>query len=113
MISAHIAGMPIEETLAMGGPAVLTALGALGAQLRARLAAPGADDPGARVEDDAVVAAQVGGECVVEAPLGARGGRRLETRQRFHGRAKAVHELECSRHVGAVEDRFVAPGRSA
>jgi hypothetical protein len=36
MITAHIAGIPIEETLAMGGPALLTALGALGAQLRAR-----------------------------------------------------------------------------
>jgi hypothetical protein len=77
MISAHIAGIPIEETLAMGGPALLTALGALGAQVRARridrrssprgrkLAAPGADDPRARVEDDAVVVAQMGGERLV------------------------------------------------
>jgi hypothetical protein len=36
MIYAHVAGVPIEETLAMGGPALLTALGALTAQLRAR-----------------------------------------------------------------------------
>jgi hypothetical protein len=33
---AHVGGLPLEETIAAGGPALLTALGALGAQLRAR-----------------------------------------------------------------------------
>jgi hypothetical protein len=33
---AHVGGIPIEETLAAGGPALLAALGALAAQLRAR-----------------------------------------------------------------------------
>ena len=33
---AHVAGLPLEETLAAGGPALLTALGALVARLRAR-----------------------------------------------------------------------------
>jgi hypothetical protein len=36
MTFAHIAGVPLEETLAAGGPALLTALGVLAAQLRAR-----------------------------------------------------------------------------
>ena len=36
MTFAHIGGLPLEETLATGGPALLTALGALGARLRAR-----------------------------------------------------------------------------
>ena len=36
MTTAHIAGLPIEETLAMSVPALLTALGAAVAQLRAR-----------------------------------------------------------------------------
>ena len=36
MTLAHVAGLPLEETLATGGPALLTALGALAAQLRAR-----------------------------------------------------------------------------
>jgi hypothetical protein len=37
MIVAHVGGLPLEETLAAGGPALLTALGAAVAQLRARL----------------------------------------------------------------------------
>jgi hypothetical protein len=37
MIYAHVAGIPLEETLAMGGPALLTALGAAGTQHHARL----------------------------------------------------------------------------
>jgi hypothetical protein len=36
MTFAHVGGLPLEETLATGGPALLTALGALVAQLRAR-----------------------------------------------------------------------------
>jgi hypothetical protein len=36
MTLAHVGGLPLEETLATGGPALLTALGALAAQLRAR-----------------------------------------------------------------------------
>jgi hypothetical protein len=36
MMFAHVGGLPLEETLATGGPALLTALGALTAQLRAR-----------------------------------------------------------------------------
>jgi hypothetical protein len=36
MTFAHVGGLPVEETLAMGGPALFTALGALAAQLRAR-----------------------------------------------------------------------------
>jgi len=32
---AHVGGLPVEETLAAGGPAVLTALGVAVAQLRA------------------------------------------------------------------------------
>jgi hypothetical protein len=36
MIVAHIGGVPLEETLAMGGPALLTAVGAAMAQIRAR-----------------------------------------------------------------------------
>ena len=37
MTFAHVGGIPIEETLAAGGPALLAALGALAAHLRARL----------------------------------------------------------------------------
>ena len=37
MIVAHVGGVPIEETLAAGGPALLTAVGAAVAQLHARL----------------------------------------------------------------------------
>ena len=37
MTIAHIAGMPLEETLAAAGPALLTALAAAVAQLRVRL----------------------------------------------------------------------------
>jgi hypothetical protein len=37
MIFAHVAGLPLEETLAASGPALLTALGAAVAQLHARL----------------------------------------------------------------------------
>ena len=37
MIFAHVAGLPIEETLATGGPALLTALTFAAAGLRARL----------------------------------------------------------------------------
>jgi hypothetical protein len=37
MTLAHIAGIPVEETLAATGPALLTALAAAIAQLRARL----------------------------------------------------------------------------
>ena len=37
MIVAHVAGIPLEETLAAGGPALLAALGAAVAQLRGRL----------------------------------------------------------------------------
>jgi hypothetical protein len=37
MIIAHIGGVPIEETLAAGGPALLTAVGAAVSQLHARL----------------------------------------------------------------------------
>jgi hypothetical protein len=37
MIVAHVGGLPLEETLAAGGPALLTALGATVAQLHARL----------------------------------------------------------------------------
>jgi hypothetical protein len=33
---AHIGGVPLEETLATGGPALLTALAACAARLRAR-----------------------------------------------------------------------------
>jgi hypothetical protein len=33
---AHIAGLPIEETIAMGGPALLTAIAAAVASLRSR-----------------------------------------------------------------------------
>jgi hypothetical protein len=36
MTLAHVGGLPLEETLATGGPALLTAMGALAAQLRAR-----------------------------------------------------------------------------
>jgi hypothetical protein len=36
MTSAHVGGLPLEETLAAGGPALLTALGVTLAQLRAR-----------------------------------------------------------------------------
>ena len=36
MTLAHIAGLPLEETLAMGGPALLTALAAAVASLRSR-----------------------------------------------------------------------------
>ena len=35
--SAHIAGIPIEETLASLGPAVLVGFGVASAQVRARL----------------------------------------------------------------------------
>jgi hypothetical protein len=34
---AHIGGLPLEETLAMGGPTVLMVLGILAAQFRARI----------------------------------------------------------------------------
>ena len=34
MTLAHIAGIPLEETLAMGGPALLTAIAAAVARLR-------------------------------------------------------------------------------
>lgn len=37
MIFAHVAGLPIEETLATGGPALLTVLTFAAAGLRARL----------------------------------------------------------------------------
>jgi len=37
MTFAHVGGLPIEETLATGGPALLTILGAFGATWRARL----------------------------------------------------------------------------
>jgi hypothetical protein len=37
MTFAHVGGLPVEETLAAGGPALLTALGAAVAQLRRRL----------------------------------------------------------------------------
>jgi hypothetical protein len=33
---AHVGGLPIEETLASGGPALLAAVGAIAARLRAR-----------------------------------------------------------------------------
>ena len=36
MTFAHVGGLPLEETLAASGPALLMALGALGAQLRAK-----------------------------------------------------------------------------
>jgi hypothetical protein len=36
MTFAHVGGLPLEETLAASGPALLTALGAAAAQLRAR-----------------------------------------------------------------------------
>lgn len=36
MTLAHIAGLPIEETIAMGGPALLTAIAAAVASLRSR-----------------------------------------------------------------------------
>jgi hypothetical protein len=36
MIYAHVGGIPLEETLAMGGPAMLTALGAAVTRLHAR-----------------------------------------------------------------------------
>ena len=36
MTVAHVGGLPLEETIAAGGPALLAALGALGAQLRVR-----------------------------------------------------------------------------
>jgi hypothetical protein len=35
MTLAHVAGLPIEESLATGGPALLAALVACGARLRA------------------------------------------------------------------------------
>ena len=35
-MTAHIGGVPIEETLASFGPALLVALGAMAAKLRAR-----------------------------------------------------------------------------
>jgi hypothetical protein len=34
---AHVAGVPVEETLASLGPALLVAFGVMGANLRARL----------------------------------------------------------------------------
>jgi hypothetical protein len=34
---AHIGGMPIEETIGMGAPALLTAVGAAASKLHARL----------------------------------------------------------------------------
>jgi hypothetical protein len=37
MTLAHVAGLPVEETLATGGPALLAALTAFVAALRARL----------------------------------------------------------------------------
>jgi hypothetical protein len=37
MIVAHVGGIPIEETLAASGPALLTAVGAALSQLHARL----------------------------------------------------------------------------
>jgi hypothetical protein len=37
MTFAHVAGLPIEETLGSFGPAVLVAFGAASATLRARL----------------------------------------------------------------------------
>jgi hypothetical protein len=36
LLFAHIGGLPIEETLASSGPALLVALGAVAAKLRAR-----------------------------------------------------------------------------
>jgi hypothetical protein len=39
-VIAHVGGLPIEETLAMYGPALLLALGAASASLRARLRGP-------------------------------------------------------------------------
>jgi hypothetical protein len=36
MTLAHIAGLPLEETLAMGGPGLLAALAAVAARLRSR-----------------------------------------------------------------------------
>jgi hypothetical protein len=40
MTLAHVAGMPLEETLASAGPALLTALGGVVAWLRARRSGP-------------------------------------------------------------------------
>ena len=40
MTLGHVAGMPIEETLASAGPALLTALGGFAAWLRARRSRP-------------------------------------------------------------------------
>jgi hypothetical protein len=37
MIVAHVGGVPIEETLAAGGPALLAAVGAAMSQVHARL----------------------------------------------------------------------------
>ena len=37
MTFGHVAGLPLEETLATGGPALLAALAAVGARLRASL----------------------------------------------------------------------------
>jgi hypothetical protein len=39
-VIAHVGGLPIEETLGMYGPALLLALGAVSASLRARIRAP-------------------------------------------------------------------------
>jgi hypothetical protein len=39
-VIAHVGGFPVEETLAMYGPALLLALGAASASLRARLRGP-------------------------------------------------------------------------
>jgi hypothetical protein len=39
-VIAHVGGFPVEETLAMFGPALLLALGAASASLRARLRGP-------------------------------------------------------------------------
>jgi len=46
MTFAHIGGLPIEETLATGGPALLTVLAAVSSMVRVRLRRrSGQDEP--------------------------------------------------------------------
>jgi hypothetical protein len=40
MVVAHVGGVPIEETLGLYGPALLLAIGAASARVRARIRRP-------------------------------------------------------------------------
>jgi hypothetical protein len=83
---AHIAGMPVEETIASLGPALLLTFGAASATLRARLRPARSSAPAAQRRRDAASAARQMPDAQDE-PRSARTARQIEAARQQPGPA--------------------------